>query len=325
MKTKILLASLVISCVLSGCRTNDTPSDGGDPQAEAAPVTFNADSAYLHIERQCAFGPRVPGSKAHADCASYIQREFGRYGLSVTLQHATVTAWDGKNLPCLNITASYLPDSARRIVIATHWDSRPWADHDPDEANHRTPVLAANDGASGVAVMLEVARQLAELRPTVGIDFVCFDVEDYGAPTWAEGPADGSDWCLGSRYWSTHLPDGYRPLYGILLDMVGGADARFRFEYFSRRYAEAVLAKVWGCAVTAGASDYFLAEGGMSAMDDHIPMNEQARIPTIDIIADNGNGFAATWHTVGDTPQNISRHTLKAVGQTLLQVLFEEK
>lgn len=322
-KQKNILLSVAVLAFLS-CTGGKKAENEPAAEAEKAPVTFCADSAMNHIGRQCAFGPRVPNSKAHDDCAAFIAAKFRGYGLDVTEQKTTVRGWDGQQLACNNITASYKPDAARRIVIATHWESRPWADADPDSSKHREPVMAANDGASGVAVMLEVARLLGQLHPAIGIDFVCFDAEDYGAPYWGEAPDDGSDWCLGSAYWSKHLPEGYKPEYGILLDMVGGLDAQFRFEYYSRKYAEHVLAKVWGCAATAGADTYFKAEDGAAVTDDHLNMNA-AGIPTIDIIADNGNGFCATWHTTQDVPANISTETLQAVGQTLLQVIFEEK
>lgn len=325
METLRFIFALCCALLISSCKSNEAPVVTDDSTTGIVPVSFMADSAFVHIEKQCSYGARVPGSKAHAECATYIMNTFRRYGLQVSTQQTTVRGWDGKNLPCLNITASYLPDSSRRVVIATHWESRPWADQDPNAANHRLPVPAANDGASGVAVMLETARLLAELQPSVGVDFVCFDVEDYGTPYWGESPADGSDWCLGSQYWSTHLPEGYRPLYGILLDMVGGSDTHFRYEYFSRRYAEPIVAKVWGAAAMVGADDYFLPEDGTAATDDHIPMNERAGIPTIDIIGTRPQGFSETWHTLADTPQNISRQALYAVGQTLLQVLYEEK
>ena len=189
--------------------------------------------------------------------------------------------------------------------------------------------MAANDGASGVAVMLEVARKLEELKPELGIDFICFDSEDYGMPYWADTDdvADGSDWCLGSQYWAAHphVP-GYKARFGILLDMVGGRDARFCFEGISMRYASEVMVHVWDAAGRAGASQLFLAEQGGYAQDDHVPMNEVAGIPTIDIIpyVEGEHTFGATWHTTQDTPENISRETLKGVGQTLLQFLSEK-
>ncbi|MBQ7664264.1 MAG: M28 family peptidase, partial [Bacteroidaceae bacterium] len=184
------------------------------------------------------------------------------------------------------------------------------------------PVMAANDGASGVGVMLEVAAKLKQVNPKVGIDFICFDLEDYGN----HDSSDESSWCKGSAYWATHPHvEGYQALHGILLDMVGGNGVVFRQEIYSAQYAPQVLYQVWDAARVAGYENYFPSESGSMIMDDHIPMN-QAGIPTIDIISSNrsGNGFCDTWHTTRDTPENISIATLKAVGQTLLQVISQE-
>ena len=317
----IAAAMLTFSCKKG--KTN-TGTDNAD-STQIVPLTFDSDSAMVHIEAQCQWGPRTPGSTAHDRCADYIAETFRRYGLSVAEQHVTLQGWDGKSFPCVNITASYKPEASDRIVICSHWDSRPWADNDPDSAKHREPVMAANDGASGVAVMMELARQLDKLNPSVGVDFVCFDMEDYGAPYWGTGKDDGTDWCLGSQYWAANLSQGYKPRYGILLDMVGGADTQFRYEYYSRQFAPDIVAQVWSCAISEEAKEVFRHEDGTAAMDDHIPMNRIAHIPTIDIIGETGNGFSSTWHTVSDTPANISRKHLKAVGQTLLQKLYEEK
>ena len=322
---KFLTTALAVGLVgLTSCKSKQQ-NDAVKPDAELAKVQFNADSAYQYIVDQCDFGARVPNSEAHDRCADYIVKAFKRFGLTVNEQKTTVKGWDGKMLQCNNITASYKPELRERIVICSHWDSRPWADADPDSSKHHEPVMAANDGASGVAVMMELARQIHQLNPSVGVDFVCFDSEDYGAPYWGPQTKDENDWCLGSQYWANNLPKDYKPRYGILLDMVGGDDAQFKFEYYSMQYAQNVVAKVWSAAQSVVADNYFLQQDGTAVTDDHIPMNRIANIPTIDIISDNGNGFSRTWHTTMDTPQNISRETLKAVGQTLVQTLFEEK
>lgn len=326
-----LASALLLVLALAACKSRNTTSE--PPTSDTIPLTdvrFDADSAYASIVRQCSFGARVPGSEAHRRCGDYIAASFRSLGLRVTEQRVDQRAWDGTTLHTRNIIASYHPERTDRIVLASHWESRPWADADADTANHRQPVMAANDGASGVAVMLEVARQLTRLNPAVGIDFVCFDSEDYGAPYWAsdKAPADGSDWCLGSQYWSAHPhAKGYTARYGILLDMVGGLDARFCYEGISMRYARDVMVKVWDAAQRVGAGQLFRQEEGGWAQDDHVPMNEVAGIPTIDIIPSVGGDrpFGATWHTIHDTPENISKENLRLVGQTLLQVLSEEK
>lgn len=330
MKVIFLSFLLLLSFALTGCKNQNQASAVQDTDTIAVTqVQFNADSAYASVVAQCDFGPRVPGSAAHDRCGDYIVARFKALGLSVSEQRADQKAWDGKVLHTRNIIAAYRPELSDRIIICTHWESRPWADADPDSSLHRQPVMAANDGASGVAVMLEVARKLEELKPELGIDFICFDSEDYGMPYWAETDdvADGSDWCLGSQYWAAHphVP-GYKARFGILLDMVGGRDARFCFEGISMRYASEVMVHVWDAAGRAGASQLFLAEQGGYAQDDHVPMNEVAGIPTIDIIpyVEGEHTFGATWHTTQDTPENISSETLKGVGQTLLQFLSEK-
>lgn len=329
---KYLIAAASALLMLASCKNQSQSSSTESAQNDTTAVTqvnFNADSAYATVVAQCAFGPRVPNSEAHSRCADYILHRFRERGLEVTEQRADLRAWDGKVLHARNLIASYRPEVADRIIICTHWESRPWADADPDSAKHHQPVMAANDGASGVAVMLEVARLLGELNPKVGIDFICFDAEDYGAPYWADedAPTDGSDWCLGSQYWSRNPhKEGYTARYGILLDMVGGEDARFRYEGVSMRYASDVLVRTWDAARRAGAAELFLPEEGGYAQDDHVPMNEVAGIPTIDIIPclEGVHSFGATWHTTNDTPEHISKETLRGVGQTLLQLLSEE-
>lgn len=327
----LALVALTLLVALAGCKgaARTEQAAAGDTVA-LTPVAFNADSAMAAVQAQCAFGARTPGSEAHRRCGDYLVEAFTRYNLRVTQQTTTVTGWDGKRLPCRNLIASYAPERSERVVIAAHWDSRPWADADPDSTLHRQPVMAANDGASGIAVMLELARLLPELKPAVGVDLVCFDVEDYGAPYWAQhAPDDGSDWCLGSRYWAQQAAaTGYTARYGVLLDMVGGRDARFCFEGYSLRYAEAATRRLWSTAATVGGEALFLARDGSWATDDHVPMNEIARIPTVDVIPyiDGAErSFGATWHTTHDTPENISRENLRLVGQTLLQMLFEEQ
>ena len=317
---KTLLFILSLLCFV-GCNKKK-PEVTINEETKKCEVQFDADSAFKHIKAQCDFGARTPGSTAHKQCGDYIVKEFQALGLNVIEQKAPITMWDNKQFECRNIIAQYKPETKERIIICTHWDSRPWADSDPDESKHKEPVMAANDGASGVGVMLEVAAKLKQINPKVGIDFICFDLEDYGQT----GNEDESSWCKGSTYWAANPhAEGYQALHGILLDMVGGNGVVFRQEIFSSQYAPQLLYQVWDAAQVAGYGNYFPNENGGMITDDHIPMN-QAGIPTIDIISSNrsGSGFCDTWHTTKDTPENISTATLKAVGQTLLQVLSQE-
>jgi len=270
-------------------------------------------------------------SAAHDNCAAWIGQQFERYGLTVTPQHAMLRGYDGTQLRSTNIIASFKPALEERILLCAHWDSRPWADNDPDPANHHKPVMAANDGASGVAVMLEVARllQLAGDSLSVGVDFICFDAEDWGFPQWAEGEDPGDTWALGAQYWAAnpHKKD-YKARFGILLDMVGGQGAQFYQEGMSVQYASTIVNKVWRAARVAGYGSFFPMEKGGYITDDHIPVNTVAHIPCIDIIpyypACEQSSFGPTWHTIIDDMEHIDKATLQAVGQTVIQVIFSE-
>jgi hypothetical protein len=328
----ITLCLLVTSAaVLSAC--NGCNNNGGnttEPTEQQADIPdFSADSAYAYTARQCAFGPRTMNSEAHDMCASYLNEKFTQLGAKVTMQEAELQLYDGTPVKAVNIIASFDPENPCRVMICSHWDSRPWADHDPNEANHRVPIDGANDGASGVGVMLELARQIQIKAPAVGVDFVCFDAEDCGAPEWADFQGDSeSTWCLGSQYWAKHTGETeYSARFAILLDMVGGKNAVFRKEGFSMNYAPVIVDKVWAAAARYGYSNFFRNEMGGYITDDHLPVNRDAGIPCIDIISGDSNtdsGFNATWHTVDDNISNIDKNALKAVGQTVLGVIYSE-
>lgn len=324
--TKVaLLAAVIVAC---GGKQKAVSTDG--ETAQTGP-DFNADSAWAFCDRQCQFGARVMNSAAHDSCALWIADKFRQYGMEVTEQHATLKGYDGTPLKAANIIASFKPKASRRILLCAHWDCRPWADNDADSANWHKPVMGANDGASGVAVLIELARLLSlNDSLNVGVDFACFDAEDWGVPQWSDYSGDGSDtWALGAQHWSrTAKESGYKAEYGILLDMVGGQGATFYREGFSLTYAPAIVEKVWQSAHTLGYGSFFpFADGGMIT-DDHVPVNDIAGIPTIDIIAYYPDcpqsSFGPRWHTIADTMDGIDANTLKAVGQTVVQVLYSE-
>ena len=323
----IFFSFLLLTACGSQQKGNVTTAKNEEPVG----ITFMADSAYIFCEQQCQFGPRTMNSEAHDRCGEWIANKFSEYGMTVTLQKADLKGYDGTVLHSTNIIASYRPDLADRILLCAHWDSRPWADNDPDPDNWKTPVMAANDGASGVGVMLEVARLLTTdtLNSQLGIDFFCFDAEDWGVPQFVND-VDGSDsWALGAQYWAEHPHrEGYKARYGILLDMVGGMGAHFYQEGYSRHYANNVVNRVWQAAAVAGYASFFPPRTGGTVTDDHVPVNEVAGIPCVDIIpyyADcEQSSFGPTWHTVNDDMQHLDRNTLKAVGQTVVQVLFTE-
>lgn len=321
-----LVALLIVVMQSCGGKTN-VAAENADTTVTNTP-DFKADSAYSFIQEQCAFGPRVMNSEAHEKCGTYILNKFKGYGLTVMSQKATFKRYDGLEMPGYNIIAQLNPKAKTRILIASHWDSRPWADNDPDSAKQKMPVMAANDGASGVAVMLELARLLKSEKLNIGIDFVCFDAEDVGVPQWEKNIKDDENsWCLGAQYWARH-PHATGIKFGILLDMVGGQGSHFYREGYSMRYASGVVDDVWQASKTAGFADFFSDENGGLITDDHLPVNRIAKIPMIDIIPyypTGDSGFGPTWHTTQDTPENIDPNTLKAVGQTLLQLIYNYK
>lgn len=332
MKSKLLFISLAV--LLAACNSNKKAASGDVSGIEMQPVgpAFNADSAYAYCKAQCDFGPRTMNSKAHDECGSWIVAKFKQYGLGVTEQRVTLNGYDGTPLKATNIIASYRPEMAERVLLCAHWDTRPWADNDLDSANWRKPVLGANDGASGVAVMLELARLLHSdtTKLAVGVDFVCFDAEDWGVPRWSNVADNGNSWALGAQHWSASPhKQGYKARYGILLDMVGGQGAQFWREGMSMQYAPDIVKKVWAAADVVGFGSYFINQDGGYVTDDHIPVNEKAKIPTIDIVSYypdcQQSTFGPTWHTVSDDMEHIDRATLGAVGQTVVQVLYSEK
>ncbi len=332
MKKSTYLSFITLALFAFSCGTPSRPPE--QKQVKENPVTinvpdFNGDSAYNFVKKQVDFGPRVCNTPAHEKCAVYLTNKLKSYTPDVTVQKGQVKAWDGTLLNMKNIIASFNPGAATRIMICSHWDSRPYADHDPDAANHRKAIDGANDGASGVGIILEMARLMSKEAPKIGVDLILLDAEDYGPPQDKTDEAGTEDWWgLGSQYWAKtpHKP-GYTARFGILLDMVGAPNATFRMERISMAYAADYVKKVWSIANQAGYSNYFLFEEGIPVNDDHLYINKILQLPTIDIIhldPSTQSGFYPYWHTVKDNMESIDRNTLKAVGQTLMTVIFYE-
>ena len=292
---------------------------------------FDADSAYAHVAAQVAFGPRVPESEAHAATRAYIRETLERYGAEVTVQPFDARLFDGRRVEGYNLIGSFRPEAPRRIFLSAHYDTRPFADSDlADAARRDEPIDGADDGASGVGVLLELARQLSGHPIGVedfGVDLVFFDLEDYGKPD-AETQADTYTWALGSQHWArNHFRPGYAPAFGILLDMVGAEGAVFGRERFSARYAPGVQDAVWKLARAMGRGERFVDADIGFATDDHYFVNEIAGWPTIDIIykpVDGSTGFGAHWHTHDDDLDVIDRTTLGDVGQVVTAVVYRE-
>lgn len=323
-------SAIILALVLFSCKDTKKGKKESLTTVESKSIerpNFNADSAYTFIAEQVAFGPRVPNTEAHKKTAKYLSSKLQSYGFQVTNQKAQVTAFDGKRLNINNIIGEYLPNNNDRILLFAHWDTRPFADQDTE--NKTEPIDGANDGGSGVAILLEIARQLQIYKPTIGVDIIFFDAEDYGRPSGSIYPQKStSSWCLGSQYWSKnmHKPN-YRANYGILLDMVGGKNAVFPKEAISMHFAPYVVNKVWNIAHQLGHGNYFIDQQvQFVGEDDHLYVNKNANIPSIDIIEYNSEtgAFNKTWHTHDDNLENIDKESLQAVGETVLATVLNE-
>ena len=322
------ISLITILLLFSSCST--------EPQQKTKPVskpkvkievpTFNADSAYAFVAKQVSFGPRVISSKGWATCAIWLEQKFKTYTQNVIVQEAPITTYDGKNHTLKNIIASFSPDKNNRVALFAHWDSRHIADH--DTKNQNKPILGANDGGSGVGVLLEMARQFSIQNPKIGVDIILFDAEDYGQPENSEFPIMQNSWCLGSQYWSNNPHKAnYFARYGILLDMVGAKNATFRHEEISFYYGSNILQKVWRRASQLGFGNHFVFENAKQIVDDHYYINQITGIPTIDIIEydpSTESNFNKHWHTHKDDMDNIDKNTLNAVGKTLMHVIYTE-
>lgn len=333
--SRIFNILLLLACALfvTGC--------GAAPkkQTQAQPdVSFSGDSAYAYVAGQVAFGPRVPGSNAHHDCVLYLGRTLERLGATVEIQTGELQRYDGEWQHIANICAHLPADSAYAdkpaILLCAHYDSRPWADQEEDYSQRMVPIAGANDGASGVGVLMEVARQWALLkehkRP---VEIVLFDCEDLGTPDFYLGQQREHTWCLGAQLWAkTYVEgrkangDGREYAFGVLLDMIGDPNASFPREYYSEYYAGKYVDKIWRAAEQLGYSHRFVNMQAYPITDDHYYVNAVAKVPCVDIIhyvPGSDTGFAWWWHTQKDDMSNISSNTLQEVGKVLMAVIKE--
>lgn len=317
---RVLLACLVAGFLFLSCNQEEKPRLNFEPQGREVPE-FNADSAYQFIKQQVSLGPRDPGSKGHQETKEYLIEKLQSYAgeRGVFPQNFTVTGYEGDTLELTNIIAAFNTQSSDRIMLCAHWDTRPRADK--DSVDTQKPILGADDGGSGVGVLLELARIFNENPPPIGVDIVLFDGEDYGK----EG--DMENYFLGSRYWAENPPvEGYLPRFGILLDMVGGRGAEFPMEGNSMRFAPALVNEIWGIAEEKGYGNLFSDTEGNAISDDHVIINRISGIPTIDIIrhtpTEEGAQFASYWHTHKDNMSIISKETLKGVGTVLTELVY---
>ncbi len=273
---------------------------------------FDGQRAFDYLQKQCDFGPRVPGSEAHSACLDFLASELEQFGAQVGRQtFKEVLPRFPAPVTLTNIVASFGLDKTERVLLCAHWDSRPWADQDSSKENHDKPVPGANDGASGVAVLLEVARQIQLREPSYGIDIILFDGEDAGQSGFND------TYALGSQYFANNKDARYWPRFGILLDLVGNRDLQIYQERNSLKYAPKVVEKVWDRAKELGL-DAFHASPRYEVTDDHLPLL-RAGIPCIDLI----DFDYAHWHTTQDTPDKCSAESLAQVGQLVLGLIYE--
>jgi hypothetical protein len=333
-KSKFILIVLVLLVLVNACSPKKKAEDSHKNTRIVEVPRFIADSAYFFVEKQVKFGPRVPNTKAHQEAADYFIDRLKKYGATVSIQDFDAVTWDNQKVQLKNIIASYNPQAQKRILLAAHWDTRPYADKDEEKKD--ASFDGANDGASGVGVLLEVARTFSRSKlPTVGVDLILFDGEDWGmdSSTGQESKIKmpvgyESWWCLGSQYWSKHKHQkNYTAYYGILLDMVGSRHAQFFREGGSLEYAPTVVEKVWNTATKLGYTDYFVKTNVSAITDDHLFVSEMGKIPTIDIVHyQMGTGFFGDdHHSRKDNISIISKETLGAVGSTLLNVVYYEE
>lgn len=324
-KLKFNIGKLIgFSLLIGACNTNPQTSDvavDNTPKVIVNAPAFSADTAYYYIEKQLSFGPRAMNTKGHEACAEFLISEAKKYADTVYVQRFDATGYDGKTLKSTNIIASFNPQATSRVLLCSHWDSRPWADQDSERQDE--PILAANDGASGVGVLLEIAR-LLKVNPTqnIGVDVFFIDTEDYGKSGFEDS------YCLGAQYWAKqpHLAH-YKADFGILLDMVGAPGAQFAREGNSAFNAGWVLDKVWTNASQLGYGSRFIQQSIGPITDDHFYINTIIKIPTIDIIhydpTSPSQTFGAYWHTHDDDMKTIDKGTLEAVGRTVVYTVFQ--
>lgn len=321
-RVRALCGLLYALLLFNGCKS-DAPvnKEAPAPKPVLTYPSFNKDSAYAYVRQQVLFGPRVPNTPAHEKCANWLAETLRRMGAEVQEQRFRSTAFDGMALKGVNIIARVHPQAKQRLLFAAHWDSRPWADSDPDPANRKKPFDSADDGPSGVGILLELVRT-ASTQPTknIGFDIVLFDLEDYGT----EG--NEKSWALGSQYWSanTHFAQT-KPRYGVLLDIVGGTNPAFYKEDYSVYFAADIVDKVWTLADDMGYGAYFPRQSGGGVLDDHYFVNTVARIKMINIInRPDGKRFPHYHHTAKDNMDVIDPNTLNMVGRLLVKLIYQE-
>ena len=329
-----LLVLFLFAFLFNACKTdpvkNDEPKE--IPEIVVEVPDFNPDSAYQFIAKQLEFGPRNPGSPGHAACKDWLVAKLGQY-CKVEVQSFNAELHTGLDIIGYNIIGRFNPNYKKRIILAAHWDTRFMGEEDTNEEERKKPIPGADDGGSGVGVLLELARLLKENNVKLGVDIIFFDAEDQGK---RQDTQNEHTWCLGAQYWSLnpHVPN-YRAQYGILLDMVGSVGASFSKEIFQTRIYDDYVQKevvnlydkTWKLANKLGYNQYFTNNRILGNLtDDHYYVNKIAKIPMIDIIyrRTGGSGFGPHWHTHDDDLHIIDKNTLESVGEVVSEIIYLE-
>ena len=321
-----LLSAFMFGVLMLGssCNSGEAKTDPSPTAARVSVPPFNSDSAYVYIEKQLSFGYRVPGTEAHRQCGDWLSDKLSSFGFQVKKQSFRARFGGRDDVTSFNIIGQLNPEHPRRILLGAHWDTRDQAEKDNDPNRRNDPIPGADDGASGVGVILEIARTIEQNPIDMGVDIVFFDAEDQGS----NSGSDYTTWGQGAQYWSGNLePPNYKPLYGILLDMVGAENATFGKEEYSMYFAGPVMTKIWTLAQRMGYSDYFQDFNAGGVTDDHLFVNRIAKIPMIDIInisPSDRTSFVPYHHTHEDSLDKISKRTLRVVGQVVTAVLYKE-
>ncbi len=311
----------IVLGLLASCKTDPKPAPT-KPMSQVKVPKFNSALAFEHVEKQLSFGTRVPGSPTHKATREWMVETMKSYGWSVEEEHFTATVYTGKELPGTNIIAKYNPSAATRILLAAHYDTRHIAEKEKEDPSRKEdPIMGADDGASGVGVLMSLAKTIGESPLEIGVDIVFFDLEDYGDPD-PQTDADAATWAIGSAHWAKNVDRNYKPKHAILLDMVGAKNATFPQETYSRRLNPQLVNKVWKLAQDMGYGNYFVNEDRGGVNDDHMSVANYAGIPMIDIIHKLDNGFGEYHHTHKDDIDIIDKRTMKAVGQVMTAVIF---
>ncbi|MBX6365448.1 MAG: M28 family peptidase, partial [Gemmatimonadetes bacterium] len=311
MKRLVVCALMVAVLACKGERGGGAPATGAALGLDTAKLPqFDEKAAYRLLQEQVAFGPRVPGTPGHQKQLDWMVAYLRERADSVEVQSFEATGPKGEPLKLANVIARFNPRASDRILLLAHWDTRPTADNEPDSLKRKQPIPGANDGASGVAVLMQLADVLKRHSQPLGVDLLFTDGEDYTDAMY-----------LGSEYFAGHLPPGYRPLYGILVDMVGDQSPVFPIEPTSQQAAPEVVDRVWRTAEDLGLSRYFPRSPGTPVDDDHVPLI-RAGIHTIDIIDFDYGPGNAYWHTLEDTVEHTSPEGLGAVGRTLVGLIY---